>query len=115
MAEVREVYLRKNFDASVEDPARAEAVFLREQESLVQLERALFILTASDAIDRMTTLEARITTFRARVNQEIAKLADAEKAVEAARQIDAGARTIANEILEEQFDTGNCSPLITVE
>ena len=105
MAAVREVYLRHNFDASVEDPARAEAVFLHEQESLVQLERALFILAASDAIDRMTTLEARITTFRARVNQEIAKLADAEKAVEAARQIDAGARTIANEILEEQFDT----------
>jgi DNA repair exonuclease SbcCD ATPase subunit len=50
-------------------------------------------------------LEVRIATLRDRVEQEVAKLTSAERAVEAARQIDASARTVANEILTEQFDT----------
>jgi hypothetical protein len=43
--------------------------------------------------------------LRGRGEQEAAQLAATEKAVESARQIDNAARTVANEILTEQFDT----------
>lgn len=69
------------------------------------MEHALFILEASSAIDRVTTLEARIATLRDQINEELAKFTGAEKAVEAARQIDNAAKAVANEILTEQFDT----------
>jgi len=72
---------------------------------LVQLERALLILESSGAMDRVRILESRIATLRTTVDQEVANLSGAEKALEAARQIDASAKTVANEILAEQFDT----------
>jgi chromosome segregation protein len=102
---IREIYLRHDFEGPVEEPERAAAMLLEEQQKLVQLERALLILEGSSAIDRVTTLEGRIAALRTRVDQEIANLTGAEKALEAARQIDASAKTVANEILTEQFDT----------
>ena len=69
------------------------------------MERALANLEASNAIDRVKVLEARVAALRERADQEAAKLAVAERVVEAARQIDVTARTVANQILTEQFDT----------
>jgi len=105
IASVREIYSRHNFDAPVDDPTRTRELLLQEQETLVKLERALFILEASSAVDRVTTLESRIATLRGQIDHENTRSADAEKAVEAARQIDTSAKTVANEILTEQFDT----------
>ena len=89
----------------VEEPEKAAAMLLEEQQQLVQLERALLILEGSSVIDRVTTLEGRIAALRTRVDQEIAKLTEAKKVFEAARQIDTSAKTVANEISTEQFDT----------
>src|SRR5262249_33454310 len=72
---------------------------------LVRLERALAILETSNALDRVKTLEARVTNLREKADQEAAKLSGAERVVEAARQIEAAAKTVANQILTEQFDT----------
>lgn len=53
----------------------------------------------------MKTLEGRTASLRERSDQEAVKLVAVERAVEAARQIDASAKTVANQILTEQFDT----------
>jgi DNA repair exonuclease SbcCD ATPase subunit len=102
---IREIYLRHHFDAAAEVPLQAETVLVQEQQVLIQLERALLILESSGAMDRVRLLETRIAGLRGTVDQEIANLSSAEKALEAARQIDTSAKTVANEILEEHFDT----------
>ena len=69
------------------------------------MERALFVLEASSAIDQVRTLEARVLALKEQSEEAAARLSDVEKAVEIARQIDAASKTVANQILEEQFDT----------
>jgi len=102
---VRETYDRFEFSAREDDPVGAQQLLFAEREKLVQLERALSALEASNALDRVTMLEAKVAALRGRADQEAARLAAAEKAVESARQIDNAAKTVANEILTEQFDT----------
>lgn len=102
---VREVYARYGFTALPDGPDQAEELLFAEQENLVRLERAMAVLEASNAIDKVKSLEGRIASLRERNDQEAAKLAAAERAVEVARQIDVSAKTVANEILTEQFDT----------
>jgi DNA repair exonuclease SbcCD ATPase subunit len=104
-AAIREIYLRHNFDAAAEVPLQAETLLIQEQQEVVQLERALLILESSGAMDRVRILETRIASLRGAVDQESANLSAAEKAFEAARQIDTSAKTVANEILAEHFDT----------
>jgi chromosome segregation protein len=102
---ITEIYSRHNFDAAAEDPVRAETLLIQEQQMVVQLERALLVLESSGAMDRVRSLETRIASLRNTVEQGIANLSAADKALEAARQIDTSARTVANEILAEHFDT----------
>jgi chromosome segregation protein len=102
---IRETYTRFGFNAREDDPAGAQQLLFAERENLVQLERALSVLEASNAVDRVSALEAKVSALRGRGEQEAARLAAAEKAVESARQIDNAAKTVANEILTEQFDT----------
>ena len=102
---IKAIYIRHNFNVPAEGPLEAERMLVQEQQMLVQLERALLILESSGAMDRVRILESRIATLRTTVDQEVANLSGAEKALEAARQIDASAKTVANEILAEQFDT----------
>src|SRR5271166_4344877 len=51
-----EIYLRHDFEGPVEEPERAAAMLLEEQQKLVQLERALLILEGSSAINRVTNI-----------------------------------------------------------
>ena len=53
---IREIYLRHDFEGPVEEPERAAAMLLEEQQKLVQLERALLILEGSSAINRVTNI-----------------------------------------------------------
>jgi DNA repair exonuclease SbcCD ATPase subunit len=73
MAAIRQIYVRHNFDAAAEAPLQAEKLLIQEQQTVVQLERALLILESSGAMDRVRTLETRIGSLRATVDQEIAK------------------------------------------
>jgi DNA repair exonuclease SbcCD ATPase subunit len=102
---VQQTYLRFSFPARESDPAGAQQLIFAEREKLVQLERALLVLEASNAVDRVSALESKVTSLRARAEQEAARLASVEKAIESARQINNAAKTVSNEILTEQFDT----------
>ena len=105
LATVRETYDRHEFKAPADDPDRAEQQFFAEQENSIRLQRALANLEASNAIERVKALESRVTSLRERADQEAARLNVIERTVESARQIDVTARTVANQILTEQFDT----------
>jgi chromosome segregation protein len=106
IAEIRTIYEQNNFNAALaEDPISAETLWLQEQDKLVRLERALFIVEASSAIDQVRNIEAHSNRLRASVEQEAAKVVEAERAVDLAKQIEASAKQLTNQILTEQFDT----------
>lgn len=86
-------------------PAVVRRLVLNFQETTAQLEHALFILEASGAHDRVTALEDKIALLRANLEEESLKLAATLRAVESAKQIDTAAKSVANQILAEQFDT----------
>ncbi len=105
IASVAATFSQWNLAASPSEPETARQLMLQRQEETARLEHALFILEASGAHDRVTALEARVQQLRTQLDEETAKLTDAERAVEAARQIDNAAREVANQVLTEQFDT----------
>ena len=98
-------YSRHGLTAAISDPTEAQRQLLQKQDEINELEQALYILEASSAHDRVTSLESRIEVLRQLVEDETVKLATAEKAVEVTRQIKNAATTVANEVLTEQFDT----------
>lgn len=102
---LHEMYQAAGFEFGVEDLETAERVAGEEQQRLVALERALLILGASEAAERITIMEGRLAELRNQAEDAAGKVADAERVVEVARQIDSAARTVSNEILMEQFDT----------
>jgi DNA repair exonuclease SbcCD ATPase subunit len=99
------VFRQWSLDVSSAELESARRLVLHRQEETAQLEHALFMLEASSAHDRVTALDARVAQLRAQLDEETAKLTAAEQAVEAARQIDNGAKGVANQVLTEQFDT----------
>lgn len=105
LSSVHETYTAANFNATADNPEQAEKLLFAEREKLVLLDRALAILEGSNTVDKVKALEVRVNELRERSEQEAARLAGVERAIEAARQIDVSARTVANEILTEQFDT----------
>jgi hypothetical protein len=64
IAAIREIYVRHNFNAAAETPLETETLLIQEQQTLVQLERALLILESSGAMDRVRILETRIASLR---------------------------------------------------
>jgi chromosome segregation protein len=102
---IRRTYSEHGFQGSPESPEEAQRLILAEQERLTRLERALYILEASSAVDRVGTLEAKVAELRQRVDAETTKVESARRAAQAAKQIDTSSQTVANQILTEQFDT----------
>jgi chromosome segregation protein len=105
LASIRETYSRLGFKDPPVSGKSAEELLFKEQASIVRLERAFAILETSNAIDKVKSLESKVAQLRERAEQEAAKLSAVERAVEAGRQMEAAAKTVANEILMEQFDT----------
>lgn len=105
VAQINSVFKRYQIDVEATDPSRARQLALKRQEETAEIEHALFILEASSAHDRVSTLEGRIEQLRAAVDAETLRVTEAEKAFESAKQIDNAAKTVANQVLTEQFDT----------
>src|SRR5262249_4709281 len=93
------------FRADPAVPELAQIALLDEQEQIARIERALFILEASGAADRVATWQNRVNGLRTSLDAESTKLADAERAVSKAREVQTAAKTVANQISAEQFDT----------
>jgi len=109
--EAADLALRKDYtdagfaDIPIDDQKLAEIRAATEQQRLVSLERAALILGASTAVERVSSLEGQIARRREQIDRTLAIISDAENALELARQIDAAAKSLSNEILVEQFET----------
>ena len=102
---IQSTYSQNHFNGPPDNSGEAQRLLLSEQERLTRLERALYILEASSAVDRVASLEAKVAELRQRLDAETARLEAARKAAQAAKQIDTSSQTVANQILTEQFDT----------
>lgn len=102
---LKDTFNEWNLTFSIEDLEAVRRLIMRRQEETIQLERALFVLEASLAHDRVTLLEAQEKQLRLQIEKELAKLSAAERAVETTRQINNAAKEVRNEILTEKFDT----------
>ena len=102
---VGRLFAQAGLPASPLEPQQARSQLLQRKSETARLEQALFILEASSAHDRVMSLEARVNQLRAQVDEETSKLTAAERAVEAARQVDSADKDVANQILMEQFHT----------
>ena len=105
LEDIAAVFTRHGFTADPAEPEFAQIALLDEQEEIARLERALFILEASGAVDRVATWQNRVNALRGGLDSESTKLADAERAATRAREIQSAAKTVANQISAEQFDT----------
>jgi chromosome segregation protein len=105
MAKIDETLAQYKLSADTSDIKAVRASSLRYQEDTAELEHALFLLEASTVYDRVSALEVRIDELRSLVDTETYKATAADRAVENAKQIDNAARSVANQILTEQFDT----------
>lgn len=105
LSAIRDVYIAAAFEAAPERPADARLLLLERHERVARVERALFVLEASTAIDHVKTLEAKVASLKEQAERAASRLSEVELGVENARQIDATGRTVANQMLEEQFDT----------
>lgn len=95
--------LKISADASNPDAVRRQ--LLMRQEEVAELEHALFILEASAAFDRVATLEAKIETLRSQLEEEEERSTNTEKTLDSAKLIDSAAKSVANQVINEQFDT----------
>ena len=89
----------------IDDARIADERAAVEQQRIVSLERAVLILGASTAVERVSSFEQQINRLREQIEGTIGTISDLENAVESARQIDSAAKSLSNEILKEQFET----------
>ncbi|MGZ5231102.1 MAG: hypothetical protein ACXWC3_13815 [Burkholderiales bacterium] len=94
----------------IENPDGLEQAISSERDRLIDLERALLVLEASQAVSRMSSIESNISAQR----DEIEKLAQAvnqsQNAVAAAREIERSVRRVSAEIIDERL--AQISPLL---
>jgi chromosome segregation protein len=94
----------------IQNPDGLEQTISSERDRLIDLERALLVLEASQAVSRMSSVESNISALR----DEIEKLAQAvnqsQNAVAAAREIERSVRRVSAEIIDERL--AQISPLL---
>jgi len=85
------------------NPDGLERVALLERSRLVDLERSVLTLEASQSIERVKELESRVTTLRQEAEAAADYLAKAQAAVATARNIDRAVRRTNAEIIDERL------------
>lgn len=93
------------------DPAGIEGTVQQERSRLVDLERRILTLEASQAVERITTLEERVTELRDQAEAWANRLAQAQSAVAAAKALNRAVRRTDAEIIDERLAV--ISPLLS--
>jgi len=81
-----------------------------ERDRLIDLERALLVLEASQAVTRISSIERNISVLRADVDRQAQAVIQAQNAVTAAREIERSVRRVSAEIIDERL--AQISPLL---
>lgn len=82
---IRQTLIGHGFDAAADAPDLVQQLLFDAQEHLARVERAMFVLEASSAIDQVTSMEARVSDLKEQSERAAAKLSDVERTVEIAR------------------------------
>ncbi|MEP4036316.1 AAA family ATPase [Pseudophaeobacter sp.] len=78
-------------------------IALQERNQLVEVERALSALEASRAVDRLTSVSARVGDLRRLVDNAADQLAECQSALSLAKALDKNVRRSASEIIDERL------------
>lgn len=99
-----ELFERHGIDPKfVTDPDGLERELESERNRLIDIERALNALEASRAVLRLTSIDARVATFRSQVDATADDLARAQGAVAMAKSLEKSVRRSASEIVDERL------------
>ena len=106
-----ELLKHSNFDPSwAKDADTLETVIAAERDRLIDLERALLTIEASQVVSRTLALEDRTTALRRDVETAASELERSQAAVAAARMIERSVKRVNAEIIEERL--AQISPLL---
>ena len=94
----------------VQDPDGLEQELNTERDRLIELERALLTLEASQAVSTIATLEDRIAVLRQDVEAAAGRVGRSQAAVDAARAIERAVKRVSGEIIDERL--AQISPLL---
>lgn len=94
----------------IQDPDGLEQAISPERDRLIDLERALLVLEASQAISRMSSIESNISALRAEIEKLAQAVSQSQNAVTAAREIERSVRRVSAEIIDERL--AQISPLL---
>jgi DNA repair exonuclease SbcCD ATPase subunit len=94
----------------IQDPDGLEQAISSERDRLIDLERALFVLEASQAVSQMSSIESNISALRAEIEKLAQAVSQSQNAVIAAREIERSIRRVSAEIIDERL--AQISPLL---
>jgi DNA repair exonuclease SbcCD ATPase subunit len=94
----------------IQSPERLEQAVASERDRLIDLERALLVLEASQAVSRMSLIEGNIAALRAEIEKLAQAVSQSQNAVTAAREIERSVRRVSAEIIDERL--AQISPLL---
>ncbi|WP_313497363.1 AAA family ATPase [Pseudoxanthomonas mexicana] len=94
----------------IQDPDGLEQAISPERDRLIDLERALLVLEASQAVSRMSSIESNISALRAEIEKLAQSVSQSQNAVTAAREIERSVRRVSAEIIDERL--AEISPLL---
>jgi len=99
-----EIFERYDLDfAFVTDPDGFDVQMEHERNSLIDLERALNALEASQAVGRLASVDARVATLRDQVDRTADVLTVRQNAVAKAKSLEKSVRRSAGEIIDERL------------
>ena len=105
----KEAALRSFFEENdlpiehINDPERLSTLADSERNRVVEAERAVNALDTSRSVNRLNTLNARVTDFRGMVEQAADELEACQTALAQAKALDKNVRRSASEIIDERL------------
>jgi DNA repair exonuclease SbcCD ATPase subunit len=94
----------------IQDPDGLEQAISHERDRLINLERALLVVEASQAVSRMSSIESSISALRAEIEKLARAVNQSQSAATAAREIERCVRRVSAEIIDERL--AQISPLL---
>lgn len=94
----------------IHDPDGLERAITPERDRLINLERALLVLEASQAVSQISSIESNISVLRVEIEKLAEAVSRSQNAVTAAREIERSVRRVSAEIIDERL--AQISPLL---
>lgn len=94
----------------IQNPEGLDRAVALERDRLIDLERALLVMEASQAVSRMSSIESNIAALREDIEKLALAVGQSQTAVTAAREIERSVRRVSGEIIDERL--AQISPLL---